>query len=73
MVKNEISYDYTLYPLAVLENAANAYRDIATIRIKSFNDHALCKFIKKEISISMVINEFNNFLIELMNSKNDIL
>jgi|GEM_PF-6433479 len=68
MSNDEKSYDKRIYPRQTLENAVFAYKGIANIRINEERDSYKCVFGKSSIDTKTVINEFDNYLIELLNS-----
>jgi len=72
MDTNKKSFSTEIYPLLVIEKAVVAYAEIADISTSSNGNCCLCTFIKKSIPIQLVIDEFGNYLIELLNNKHDI-
>jgi hypothetical protein len=66
-------YNKSLYPYSILDKAKSAYSDIALIKIVDKDNVFECTFYNSNISIDLVTNEFNNYLIELLNNKNDLL
>ena len=73
MNKNERVFDRRIYPSHVIDTAIRAYKGIVIIKKVRTDDATVCTFIEKNTPNQIVINEFSNYLIELLNSKNDIL
>jgi hypothetical protein len=73
MNKKEKQYSKELYPPSVLKQATRAYADIATIKVKNFGKATKCIFIEKDAPIQLVVNEFDNFLIEVLNERHDCM
>ena len=68
MDRNDKTYDKNIYPRFVLESAISAYKSIASIKIKEKDGAFMCSFGKSKADTQIVINEFDNYLIELLNS-----
>ena len=68
MKKSEKSYSKIIYSRDVLEQAAIAYKNIADIEIKEKGGDFVCLFNRCKAESQLVVNEFNNYLIELLNS-----
>jgi hypothetical protein len=66
-------YNKSLYPYSIIDKAKGAYSDIVLIKIVDKDKFFECTFYNSNISINLVTNEFNNYLIELLNSKNELL
>jgi hypothetical protein len=67
-MKLEKSYHNNLYPLEIINVAVSAYSRIAEISLEQCGDYTLCRFSRCVVSSALVVNEFDNYLIELMNS-----
>ena len=65
--KNRQKYDKKYYTRDVLERAAKDYKVIAGISIIESDDAYECEFDSLEYPAELVINEFDNYLIELLN------
>ena len=71
MKNNEQLYSKAFYTKKVIIDAVNDYKKIARIKLFEDDEHYRCEFCNCVVAIQVVINEFNNYLIELMNSKGD--
>jgi len=71
MRSNEQVYTKTFYPKKVLEQAIDDYKKIAKIRLLNDGEYFKCDFFRCSVDTQLVINEFNNYLIELLNSKGE--
>ena len=69
MKSNEQVYTKIFYSKEVLNQAIDDYRRIAKIKLLDDGGHYKCKFSQCSVDTQLVINEFNNYLIELLNSK----
>ena len=71
MRSNEQVYTKTFYSKEVLNQAIDDYKKIAKIKLLEDGDHYKCEFFRCAVDTQLVINEFNNYLIELLNSKGE--
>ena len=71
MKSNEQLYSKIFYPKEVLNLAINDYRKIAKIRLREEAEQYRCEFCRCAVDTRLVMNEFNNYLIELLNSKGE--
>lgn len=71
MKNNEQLYTKAFYTKKVLIAAINDYKKIARIKLLEDDEHYRCEFYKCAVDTQVVMNEFNNYLIELMNSRGD--
>ncbi len=71
MRNNERVYTKIFYPKEVLNQAIYGYKKIAKIKLLEVGGYYKCEFFQCAIDTQLVINEFNNYLIELLNSKGD--
>lgn len=71
MRSNEQVYTKTFYPKEVLNQATNDYKKIAKIKLLEDDNYFKCEFFRCAVDTQLVINEFNNYLIELLNSKGE--
>lgn len=62
-------YPRAIYNRKVIEAAIEGYRHIATIELIENQTHFICRFSKCVVDEQRVFCEFNNFLIELMNTQ----
>ena len=67
------SYNNHIYPLSAVKYAIIAYAEIAKIQVKTVADENICTFTEKEIPIQLVIREFGNYLIEILNNNHGVL
>ena len=71
MRSNEQVYPKTFYSKEVLNQAIDDYKKIAKIKLLEDGEHYKCEFLRCAVDTQLVINEFNNYLIELLNSKGE--
>lgn len=71
MKNNKRLYSKTFYAKKILFAAINDYKKIAKIKLFEDDEHYRCEFCMCEVDTQVVINEFNNYLIELINSKGE--
>ena len=71
MRNNEQVYTKAFYRKEVLNQAINDYKKIAKIKLLEDDEYFKCKFFQCVVDTPLVINEFNNYLIELLNSKGE--
>lgn len=71
MRNNEQVYTKTFYRKEVLNQAIDDYKKIAKIKLLEDNEYYKCEFFRCAVNTQLVINEFNNYLIELLNSKGE--
>lgn len=65
-INNKSSYDLSLYSKEKILCAVAAYRRFCLIKISEQNGRVVCEFQSNKISVTRLINEFDNYLIELM-------
>lgn len=72
---NEITVNYpaSVYEKTVVEQAIADYRGICRIRLRSDGREYVCVFSRSRADLELTALEFTNYLIELSNSRNDIL
>ncbi len=69
-MKNECLFNKNVYPKEVIASAIDDYRNISEIELyEEDNNYYKCRFNKCLLAPSIVMNEFNNYLIEILNSK----
>lgn len=67
-VKNDRKlFDKAFYTKKVLDKAILDYRQIASIKISDKDKYWECAFESNKMPIEIIINEFDNYLIELLN------
>lgn len=71
MRNNEQVYIKTFYPKEVLNQAIDDYKKIAKIKLLEDDEYCKCEFLRCAVDTQLIINEFNNYLIELLNSKGE--
>ena len=69
MKSNIHFYHKALYPFPVLLAAIEDYRRIATVSLSDEGDYFQCVFTNCVVDPERVICEFDNYLIELINSQ----
>ena len=68
-MKNDVQYySKEFYPVEIIQNAIQAYRKLAVISVSEAQEHYTCRFTDCVIDNERIICEFNNYLIELLNS-----
>lgn len=74
MKNNFIECDYacSLYPRAVIEQAAKDYSDICAVDIELVYNATRCRFSANKASLTLIMHEFSNYLIELINKRNRV-
>lgn len=68
MKSNERVYTKDFYSKVVLNQAIDDYKKIAKIKLLEEGKHYKCVFFRCAVDVQLVINEFDNYLIELLNS-----
>ena len=68
-MKNECLFNKNVYPKEVIASAIDDYKNISEIELCEEDDFYRCRFNKCLLGPSIVMNEFNNYLIEILNSK----
>ena len=69
-MKNDIQrFSKAFYSSESIKRAIKDYKRIATITCSEEERYYVCRFSNCVIDTQKVINEFNNYLIELMNSR----
>ena len=71
MRSNEQVYTKAFYSKEVLNQAIDDYKKIAKIKLLEDGECYKCEFFRCAVDTQLVINEFNNYLIELLNSKGE--
>lgn len=71
MKDDRMCYSKELYPEACIESAIRAYDGIAKITIIQNKTYHICQFSNCIADNTLVMNEFGNYLIELLNEKRD--
>lgn len=67
---NELLLSKEIYPLTALQKSAAQFNNIAKIIIKDNIDSWECNFeLRKDIPLDMVVSEFENYIIDLINSE----
>lgn len=65
------SYSKAIYSRPAIVSAIQDYRKIARISLKENETHYVCEFTKCIVDAQRVMNEFNNYLIELLNTQGE--
>lgn len=69
-MKNECLFNKNVYPKEVIASAIDDYKNISEIELYEVdNDYYRCRFSKCLLDPSIVMYEFANYLIEILNSK----
>lgn len=67
MTERSVLYQKGLYDPKAVSEAAGRYQKICRIDIKEGHGGILCVFHADEESLDLIIHEFDNYLIEMMN------
>ena len=68
-MKNEVKYyNQDIYPVKLIRRAIDAYSAIGNIDIKEVNQLISCEFSSDRVSAHLMANEFDNYLVELLNA-----
>ena len=68
-MKNEVKYyNKGIYPIKVIRRAIDAYSAIGDIDFKEVNQLIRCGFSSDRVSADLMANEFDNYLVELLNA-----
>lgn len=69
--KNSITREYpqSLYPRAVIEQAVRDYDHICQIELQAVPQGTICCFYDSSATLMMTVQEFSNYLIELINKR----
>lgn len=68
-MNNQSSYELSLYEKEKILVAAAAYKSFCSIEILQQDQKLVCTFRSDKVPVDRVMNEFDNYLIELMQSK----
>lgn len=71
MKNNKCVYSKAFYSEKVLTAAISDYKRLAKIKMFEYDGCFICEFCKCAVDSQAVINEFNNYLIELLNSRGE--
>lgn len=71
MKNDEQRYSKDFYTVEAVIIAIKDYRKIATITMREEGRYYVCSFSKCIVDPKRVVFEFNNYLIELMNSRGE--
>lgn len=71
MKSDKQRYSKAFYSIEAIRSAIKDYKKIASISYAEQNGYYVCTFSKCITNTQRVIYEFNNYLIELMNSQGD--
>ena len=61
-------YNPDIYPVKLIRKAIDAYSAIGDIVIKEVDQIISCEFSSNRVSAHLMANEFDNYLIELLNA-----
>ena len=65
---NELKLTKQFYSIDQIKMGIKAYKRIARIKVKEDTDYYVCQIKTGRLSPTLVANEFENFVISLMNS-----
>lgn len=67
---NELFLSEEVYPLSAVKRAVNAFSEIAAITVEEGKSVLICSFnTLKSIPVDICMSEFENYLIDLINSE----
>ncbi len=64
--KEKIGFDLEIYPLEIIKIAVKEYSKFCTVNLEQKEKIALCTFSSDNIPADLIVLEFGNYLIELM-------
>lgn len=68
-MKNERQfYSKEVYPISAIMQAIQDYKRVSTIEVSEEGDNYCCTFTRSVVDRTRVVHEFDNYLIELLNS-----
>lgn len=68
-MKNKVQYySKKFYPVAIIKKAIQAYSKLAVVDVSEEKEYYKCIFSNCVIDAERIACEFNNYLIELLNS-----
>jgi hypothetical protein len=65
-MKKTETYDMAVYPEDLIQQAVNVYAGVCPVRYRISGQQVVCEFEADAENIDLIILEFGNFLIELM-------
>jgi len=68
-MRTEKAYCLDIYPESVLRQAIDDYHDICDIEVEIQNHNMICRFLHGKTNEEIIMLEFSNYLIELINSR----
>ena len=71
MKNNVQKYSNKVYSLSAIKKAINDYGNIARILLSEKEGYYTCEFYNCQIDSQRVMLEFDNYLVELMNTKSN--
>lgn len=66
-MNNSIELTKKFYDKSYILEAINAYKGIANIKIDENQDYYICTVVSSKHSPQLVLNEFSNYVLGLMN------
>ena len=66
-MNNSTELTKAFYDIFHILEAINAYRGIANIKIDENQDYYICTVVSSKHSSQLVLNEFSNYVLGLMN------
>lgn len=67
-IRDQRSYELSIYKKEKILAAAAAYKSFCAIELQQQNQKIVCTFRSDKVPVDRVMNEFDNYLIELMQS-----
>lgn len=71
-MNNHISLNRIIFPMELISKAINDYSGICSITPRVLEDYIICTFNYQGDEISLIKDEFCNYLIALINSKGNL-
>lgn len=68
---NKKRYSCGIYSIEALNRAIKDYNKIAKVTCRKIGEYYECEFTRCVLEISRVMNEFDNYLLEIMNVKDE--
>lgn len=71
MMKHSLSLHTSIYNLKEILRAVDAFKALASIRVRLENEYHVCDFRKCKHDVLITQREFENYVIDLMNINHD--
>lgn len=65
-ISKKAEFNLEFYSREAIESAIRVYSKFCTAKMEFYMDRALCEFESDHMSVDLIILEFGNYLIEIM-------